>query len=810
MTVEDDEKIQFEMTVDNVGSGALIGFSEEGTDGNPGPGIVGAVYDSTGNIRYTGNWSTGPTGTSYTTADIVGATLNNTTGEITFYKNGVKQPSVFVTPNRPYKLYVHSNLGQVTANFGASGFTYPVDGFSNFERYEPAGIIGSIDVAGLTITMSKVYGDWGPANDGHYAIGPKKQIDAGEQYLKLDQATLNVIELQSAETPYTPIDTAAPKIKFGATLGTADTPDVLLPPGTSIQTEIKAANGIAPDSIVQSDPVTPISVFGPTATMYGLRFDSARDTNLSRSGSGTGTISYWKKDTGTNPQWEYVHQTGVPFPTEIGAGYDGYMSDYYFVENQDLPPETFGEDFQGKWGPLDSEVVKTNIGDFGTNGFFLPFNPDAPSVNYEGRASIDSAWAAGKGPGNVFDGELTTAAEGTANNETATFKLGQSITSTKVRINHQTTGNFTLFDADNNVLATEYFNRTLPAWDEIYVGADIEVAKITVQATSNVVIIYAIEINDDVLTDHGVIGYDASGNNNHFIDENFIPFTLDQPDTNLLTGEIEPGYPLENAFDGDLTTYTRPKGSAEARVDLLVPYTNIKTLRFYIKNESTDATLDTDCFKVNQIDYSYLVSQTARWVDIPEVDFESFSMRSNGVSSVPNIFSIEIDGVLFGQRGTVNQDLVKDTPMTSYAVLNTGANGNLEATSVTSITYLGEAGTDYYYEEDGVGKIHTGAGAFTSVSGKTYNFGQQPFAETPTAEGRLFQTWPQWNDYVTLFADNPEHVAKFEAIKEALESYEGDRLEYRAELRQRLVKAGLRSVKSTRWACLAKGKSATK
>ena len=54
----------------------------------------------------------------------------------------------------------------------------------------------------------------------------------------------------------------------------------------------------------------------------------------------------------------------------------------------------------------------------------------------------------------------------------------------------------------------------------------------------------------------------------------------------------------------------------------------------------------------------------------------------------------------------------------------------------------------------------------------------------------LFQTWKQWNNVVTLYADNPEHVAKFEAIKEAFEAYDPNRLEYRAELRQRLVKAG--------------------
>ena len=45
-------------------------------------------------------------------------------------------------------------------------------------------------------------------------------------------------------------------------------------------------------------------------------------------------------------------------------------------------------------------------------------------------------------------------------------------------------------------------------------------------------------------------------------------------------------------------------------------------------------------------------------------------------------------------------------------------------------------------------------------------------------------------DTTVLFADNAEDVAKFEAIKESLESYEGDRLAYREELRNRLIQAG--------------------
>ena len=103
-------------------------------------------------------------------------------------------------------------------------------------------------------------------------------------------------------------------------------------------------------------------------------------------------------------------------------------------------------------------------------------------------------------------------------------------------------------------------------------------------------------------------------------------------------------------------------------------------------------------------------------------------------------------GVAFfsnGKRGA--QDTVLDTPMNNYAVLETGSNGNLVATADgTNLTYVGEAGTDYYYEADGVGAVHTGGDPFSSTDGVTYNFGQQPFVETPTAEGRLYQTWEQW------------------------------------------------------------------
>ena len=84
------------------------------------------------------------------------------------------------------------------------------------------------------------------------------------------------------------------------------------------------------------------------------------------------------------------------------------------------------------------------------------------------------------------------------------------------------------------------------------------------------------------------------------------------------------------------------------------------------------------------------------------------------------------------------------------------------------------------------------------------NFGQQPFAasnvtydqDAGTVEidgetyNTFYQTWKEWNDVVTLRADNPEHVAKFEAIVDSLDDYAAERAQFRADLRQRLIDAG--------------------
>ena len=278
--VDEDEKVQFEMTYLS-GQGALIGFSLAGSDGSPGPGIIGAVYDSDGTIRFTNNYTGIPASSGYGGGKTVGTTIDNATGVVNFYLEGEFVGTCTLEPNQKLLLYVHANRGDVKANFGKDGFKYPVEGFANFERYEPSGTVASIDVAGNSLTMSKSYGTWGPANAGHYAIGPSTTVDGAKKYLNLD-ASLNVIGLNDDDS-YTrnPGNTVTPKISFPATLDNGEAPDAALPLGTSIQTEFKAENTAGSDEMASN-------VYTPTPTCVSGLIET--DTIIQYDGPGEGAI----------------------------------------------------------------------------------------------------------------------------------------------------------------------------------------------------------------------------------------------------------------------------------------------------------------------------------------------------------------------------------------------------------------------------------------------------------------------------------------------------------------------------------------
>jgi hypothetical protein len=83
--------------------------------------------------------------------------------------------------------------------------------------------------------------------------------------------------------------------------------------------------------------------------------------------------------TATYPSQNYDTGINSAIPTRVGTrstagneGFNGYMSDVYLIDGQALDPSYFGYfDYNGVWQP------KRYTGVFGTNGFYLPFNPQA-------------------------------------------------------------------------------------------------------------------------------------------------------------------------------------------------------------------------------------------------------------------------------------------------------------------------------------------------------------------------------------------------------------------------------------------------
>jgi hypothetical protein len=109
---------------------------------------------------------------------------------------------------------------------------------------QPRGTVGSVNTTVKTMTLATSHGTWGPANAGHYVIGPTKTGPASnvKLYCKLN-ATLNVQDLQSADPGYVTMTGNSPyTLTWPATLPSGNPPDTDLPAGTTITTEVQATN----------------------------------------------------------------------------------------------------------------------------------------------------------------------------------------------------------------------------------------------------------------------------------------------------------------------------------------------------------------------------------------------------------------------------------------------------------------------------------------------------------------------------------------------------------------------------------------
>ena len=282
------------------------------------------------------------------------------------------------------------------------------------------------------------------------------------------------------------------------------------------------------------------------------------------------------------------------------------------------------------------------------------------------------------------------------------------------------------------------YSAQLVDWTATLAG-DTEITSISCTIANNpgeVSAISGIVINGYLLGgNYNNIGVDASGNGNDFTDQGFaVGDTSEVWSATPNPGAFAPDNGIKNLFDGTVGTTYAQSNTGGAR--LVITFPSPITGRFEI------STTGLDNLWVNGVSVTTPPPPANSWDfvdfgDLTDVTMIELSRTANKTAAS----AIKVDGVLLVDANV--QDTVLDTPMNSYAVLETGDNGNLEAiANGTNVTYMGEAGTDYYYEVDGSPAVHTGGTAFSSASAKVYNFGQQPFASQ-------FDTSQVWSSTLT-------------------------------------------------------------
>ena len=207
--------------------------------------------------------------------------------------------------------------------------------------------------------------------------------------------------------------------------------------------------------------------------------------------------------------------------------------------------------------------------------------------------------------------------------------------------------------------------------------------------------IRGVAVDGNLLVNHSSIGVDMSGNKNNLYDQSFGFGNSSQVWDRGANSNWQ--LATSNMFNGSLEDGTYSNGSEASMNWTAISAQN--SIEFYIKASSSGqwfATFTGD----GEVGMTNLPTTDYEWVDASEFGI-SYPSGISGIknrSQVGECRAIQVDGKILVNPQLVDQ--VLDTPMKNYAVLETGVNGNLTGSGTsTSVTYKGEPGVTYYFEE---------------------------------------------------------------------------------------------------------------
>ena len=331
------------------------------------------------------------------------------------------------------------------------------------------------------------------------------------------------------------------------------------------------------------------------------------------------------------------------------------------------------------WVPKSGTAVKANISNFGTNGFYLPFNPAATGVNYTNQATVTGTFDSIYPLSTIFDGNLSTGGQPDRDSSVTTvWPAGLISGSIRLYVYNRTTSTIVIND-------TQTITGDLSGFVDVTESSITKIVQ--TRDGSAEAQIMGIEVDGALLVDHNNIGVDDSGNGNDFFDQNFAV-----GNTSAIwsaSALIEnPGYlPASQGFDGRVinnnngascVTDNNNTTTSMTFNDLPIAGTNVK---IFISRNQGQSSISSLVIGDVTVDVSGQATGSSAYV------LEEYTANVTSGTSIVVTFAqitgastcyiggITVDGVFLIDANI--QDTVSDTPDRNYAVLEQGVNGNL-------------------------------------------------------------------------------------------------------------------------------------
>jgi len=348
----------------------------------------------------------------------------------------------------------------------------------------------------------------------------------------------------------------------------------------------------------------------------------------------------------------------------------------------------------GSGNPLSIYAVEVNgavLEDtFGYNSFHLAMDPAESGTTYSDY--ISGTPHSGYSITAPFNGAVATYSDGVvpALNTSLTFTPPSKITCSEVKLWYclQTNAGTAHFKVNGTTITTTAANTpvntvTVDVTSNGGLSSVVWGPKDSSQSNSGVWLV-AIACDGEMLIDHTAIGYDSSGSENHWHENNLVADATDYSGTGSFTATGTQIGGLENAYDGDVGTdggattgiskWGRASGTA-THSGFSIPVSDTVAIRVI--------------YNVNVGGGSILVNGVSKAANVPSggnntwgvIDwsatelsnaFESIAISSPSGGVGVYVSGIEADGILLVDGVPAELDLLADTPGAPY---DNGANG---------------------------------------------------------------------------------------------------------------------------------------